>query len=64
MYPENIQELIDATKELLFQVYPPTVKEFNAELLDKAWIRTSEAVKVLEAQDERLQNETTSQPNP
>lgn len=49
MYPENIQELIDAAKELLAIIKNITQSTINDITL--AWDRLDKAVKTMEAQE-------------
>lgn len=56
MYPENIQELIDAARQML-----STIKNITRATLDdisQAWDRLDKAIKTMEAQ-ERNEDDTT-----
>lgn len=54
MYPENIQELINATEALLLQIFPPSNVPLDANEMYKAWLRAAEAVRVLRAMENEL----------
>jgi hypothetical protein len=54
MYPENIEELINSTQNLLEQIYPILQEEnCNLETVD-AWIRVAKALETLELQERVL----------
>lgn len=51
MYPENIQELIEAAKELTDKLAPSN-RDFDPKGIAEAWLRTKIAIAVLEAQEQ------------
>ncbi len=50
MYPENVQELIEAARMMLCKI-----RTSNYEKIGEAYVRLEEAVKVLEAQESQDQ---------